>query len=208
VTNPSAYRNPSFAYRRGALWIHYGYKQTDDGQHTAVQSSADPMECVLMNYSEAISKRVLEAILPNVTMEYRLAQSNGEYDFDLLHSDGTIAAVEVTASVVQTIAAIRSNRRGGSVLKAAICRKSWLIFPTKGASIDTIRRDADSQLVKLEQEGIKSFFCVNNEQFPIHSRRLLPTEHNGGRRCSFRHGADDTNRLPGWRRCSGCKYCH
>ena len=81
-----------------------------------------------MNYPEVISKRVLEAILPGATLEDQSAQSHGEYDFDLLYSDGTIAAVEVTAAVdealAETIAAVRSKKKGGSVIKATACRKS------------------------------------------------------------------------------------
>lgn len=118
-----------------------------------------------VRYSETIAKRVLEAALPGATMTYRLTQSNGEYDFDLLYGDGKEAAVEVTAAVDETMAringAIRNKRRGGSVIKAAVCRKSWMIFPARGASINYIRANADQQLRKLEQEGIDSFYCVS-----------------------------------------------
>jgi hypothetical protein len=118
-----------------------------------------------MNYSEAVAKRVLEAILPGATLVYRSAQANGEYDFDLRYSDGTVAAVEVTAAVDQTltetIAAVRSKKKGGSIIKATVCKKSWLIFPAKGASINTIRTAADGCLAHLEHEGIDSFHCVS-----------------------------------------------
>ncbi len=118
-----------------------------------------------MNYSEAIAKRVLEAILPGARLEYQSVQSDGEYDFDLLYSDGTIATVEITAAVdealEETIAAVRSKKKGGSVIKATACRKSWLIFPAKGASINTIRTAADGYLAKLEYEGIDRFYCVS-----------------------------------------------
>jgi hypothetical protein len=46
-----------------------------------------------MNYSEAIAKRVLEAILPGANLEYQPVQSNGEYDFNLRYDDGSFAAV-------------------------------------------------------------------------------------------------------------------
>lgn len=118
-----------------------------------------------MNYSEAVAKRVLEAILPGATLVYRSAQANREYDFDLRYSDGTVAAVEVTAAVDQTltetIAAVRSKKKGGSIFKATACKKSWLIFPAKGASINTIRTAADGCLAHLENEGIDSFHCVS-----------------------------------------------
>lgn len=119
-----------------------------------------------MNYSEAIAKRVLEAILPGANLEYQPVQSNGEYDFNLRYDDGSFAAVEVTAAVdktlTETIAAVRSKKKGGSAIKATACKKSWLIFPGKGASINTIRADADCCLAKLEQDGIDRFFCVSN----------------------------------------------
>jgi len=118
-----------------------------------------------MNYSEAVSKRVLEAILPGASLVYRTAQAHGEYDFDLRYSDGTVAAVEVTAAVDQTltetIAAVRSKKKGGSIINASACKKSWLIFPAKGASINKIRTAADGCLAHLEREGIDSFHCVS-----------------------------------------------
>ena len=90
-----------------------------------------------MDYAEATAKRVLEAILPGAILVYRPVQSHGEYDFDLRYEDGIIAAVEVTAAVDQalaeTIASVRSKKKGGSVIKTTACRKSWLIFPAKGA---------------------------------------------------------------------------
>jgi hypothetical protein len=122
-----------------------------------------------MDYSETISKRVLETILTGATLKYRLTQSHGEYDFELNYRDGSEAAVEVTAVVdevlAQTIGAIRSKRKGGPLIRAAICKKSWMIFPANGASINNIRANADQQLAKLEQEGVDRFFCVRRD-FP------------------------------------------
>jgi hypothetical protein len=118
-----------------------------------------------MNYSEAVAKRVLESILPGATLVYRTAQANGEYDFDLRYSDGTVAAVEVTAAVDQnlteTIAAVRSKKKGGSIIEATVCKKSWKIFPAKGASINAIRVAADGSLAHLEHQGIDRFYCVS-----------------------------------------------
>src|ERR1700720_2077325 len=103
-----------------------------------------------MNYPEVVSKHVFEAIFPGAKLEYRAAQSNGEYDFDLLYADGTTAVLEVTSSVdqpqLETIAAIRSSKRGGPVLPATHCRKSWMIFPVKGARINHLRENADGNL--------------------------------------------------------------
>jgi hypothetical protein len=129
------------------------------------------MERILMNQSEAISKRVLETVLRGTTMEYQADQSHGECDFDLLRKDGSIAAVEITAAVDEvlagTVAAIRSKRKGGSVFKAKACKRSWVIFPAKGASINKIRSCADLQLAKLEEDGIERFFWVSERSLSV-----------------------------------------
>ena len=116
-----------------------------------------------MNHAEAVAKRALEAILP-ATMEYQPEQSHGEYDFELRYHNGATGAVEVTAAMdqtqAQTSAAIRCKKNGGSVIQPRRCAKSWMIFPTMGASIRKIREAADEYLFRLEQEGIENFSCV------------------------------------------------
>lgn len=114
-----------------------------------------------MNDSEAIAKRVLEAILPGARLEYKPVQSNGEYDFHLRYADGTVAAVEVTAAVdkdlLDTVAARHGKRAGGPVIQAVFCKKSWVIHAAKGPSFPGIRKNADQFLAKLEGEGINGF---------------------------------------------------
>ncbi len=118
-----------------------------------------------MNHAEAVAKLVLESVIPG-TMIYHLEQSHGECDFELRYRSGATAAVEVTASAdqeqLQTIAAIRAEKKGGSSLRATKCEKSWLIFPAKGARIDKIRAAADERLSRLEKRGIDKFSCVRN----------------------------------------------
>ena len=118
-----------------------------------------------MNYSEMVSKGVLEKVLPGAILNFRLIQSHGEYDFDMRCPDGTAAAVEVTAAVdeilMNTVGAIRGKRAGGSVLKAVACKKSWVVFPAKGASIPSIRTEIDRALAELEREGIEGFSWVS-----------------------------------------------
>jgi hypothetical protein len=118
-----------------------------------------------MNHAEAVAKLVLENVIPG-TMIYQLKQSHGECDFELRYRSGAIAAVEVTASAdqeqLQTIAAIRDEKKGGSSVRVTKCKKSWLIFPAKGARIDRIRAAADERLSRLENEGIDTFSCVRN----------------------------------------------
>lgn len=121
-----------------------------------------------MRFSEAVAKRVLETILPGASLSYRPEQSHGEYDFHLQYEDGATAAVEVTAAVdealAKTASAIRNERRGGPVIRATLCKRSWVIFPTRGACINGIRRDADQHLAKLEREGIDSFYCTSGSR--------------------------------------------
>jgi hypothetical protein len=118
-----------------------------------------------MNYAEVVTKRVLEAAFQDAVLNYRPAQSHGEYDFDLRYSDGTIAAVEATAAIdevlASTIGAIRNPRCGGSTIAATKCKKTWVLFPIRGANIRRIRADADDHLAKLESEGIDSLFCTS-----------------------------------------------
>jgi hypothetical protein len=121
-----------------------------------------------MNHAETVAKRVLERILPG-TMEYQPEQSHGEYDFELRYHSGTTAAVEVTASMaqeqLQTIAAIRNKKKGGSSIPAKKCKKSWAISPAQGARIDKIRQAADEHLSRLEQAGIKKFSWVRDGHY-------------------------------------------
>ena len=118
-----------------------------------------------MDHAETVAKRVLEVILPGL-MEFQPLQSHGECDFVLRYHSGTVAAVEVTSSIDQiqaeTIAAIRSRKKGGSSIRATKCKKSWLIFPANGANIDKIRGTADEYLFRLEQSGIETFSWVSD----------------------------------------------
>jgi hypothetical protein len=123
--------------------------------------------------SEAIAKLVLEAVLPGAKMAFRSEQSHGEWDFDLRYANGTVAAVEVTASVDQDqarmSARIRDKRKGGSSIAATKCKKSWMIFPTKDADINIIRAEADEYLSALEQAQVQSFSFL--EAFTFRSYR-------------------------------------
>ena len=118
-----------------------------------------------MDIAEGVAKRVLEAIIPGANLEYQSVQSKGEYDFHLHYADGTVAAVEVTAAIDQRhlgmLASIYDPRKGGEIIRPTACKKSWIIFPAAGASINQIRANADRYLAKLEKEGIATFFWVS-----------------------------------------------
>ena len=94
-------------------------------------------------------------------MEYRSDQSHSEYDFVLHYPNGTTAAVEVTESAdqlqKQTSAEIRNKKKGGPVVEAQKCQKSWHIFPMANANISKIREKVDEYLSLLEQAEIERF---------------------------------------------------
>ncbi len=94
-------------------------------------------------------------------MEFRSDQSHMEYDFDLHYPDDNVASVEVTSSrnriLTQTNAEIFNKKKGGTVIKAAKCKKSWRIFPSPGAQIKEIRKKADEYLARLEADGLEEF---------------------------------------------------
>jgi hypothetical protein len=111
-----------------------------------------------MDHAERIAKLVIEAVLPGAKVEFSNSQSDGEYDFELCYPNGSIAAVEVTSSVDrlqrETSVAIRKH---GSIIQANECKKSWMIFPRKGARIITVTNKADEYLAKVEQAGLDTF---------------------------------------------------
>jgi hypothetical protein len=55
------------------------------------------------------------------------------------------------------MAAIRDKRKGGSVIPAVKCKRSWMIIPVKGAPIQKIRQNADDYLSRLEADGVERF---------------------------------------------------
>jgi hypothetical protein len=118
-----------------------------------------------MNYSEAISKRFIEAVLPGSRMDYNTAQAHGEHDFNLHFNDGTIAALEVTSCVdgtaASTVAAIYNKKRGGSEIAATKCKKSWVVFVASGVSVNRVREHIDEYLSRLESAGVDRFYLYD-----------------------------------------------
>jgi hypothetical protein len=113
-----------------------------------------------MDFAERTAKTVLEAVLAGAKLTYRVDQSDGEYDFDLLYSDGRVAVVEVTTSLdhrqAQISAAIQSKKKS-PMIAAFHCKKTWMITPLQNARINIIREEADRRLAALEEAGIDEF---------------------------------------------------
>ena len=114
-----------------------------------------------MDYAECLARRLFEHVLTGSRMNYRLSQSRGEYDFDLVYSNSGNAAVEVTTTIdsalQETWRQILNKRKGGGVIPAKHCKKSWSITISSGTRVDPIRRKADEYLAAIEHAGISSF---------------------------------------------------
>jgi len=114
-----------------------------------------------MDHAELLAKRLFEHVFTGSRMDYRLSQSNGEHDFDLVYSDGSEAAVEVTMTVDQvqqeTWRQVLDGRKGGGVIQAKCCKRSWSISISSSTRIDPIREKVDGYLAAIEQEGLSSF---------------------------------------------------
>src|ERR1700694_886372 len=115
-----------------------------------------------MDRTERIAKAVVEHMILGSNMPDRPGEPGGVHDFDLRYPDGTIAAVEVTASTNQeindTVAAIESKRRCGRFLNARMCRNGWIVRPLADASINRLRTDLDAYLARIEAAGLTEFF--------------------------------------------------
>jgi hypothetical protein len=120
-----------------------------------------------MDHAETVAKRLLERVLAGAHMQYRAAQSNGEYDFDLYYPDGRVSAVEVTSSVDKTLEethdAIIDQKRGGRIIPTHLCRNSWHISPAVSARINRLRKEADGYLAAIETAGIEKFWGPTND---------------------------------------------
>jgi hypothetical protein len=114
-----------------------------------------------IRYEEAVTKHTLEYFLPGSRLVYRWSQSNGEHDFDLLHSNGRRSVVEVTSTVDATLQEtwrqILDKRKGGPTAATRLCNKSWHINFSSATRIDRIRRCVDKYLAAVESAGIARF---------------------------------------------------
>jgi hypothetical protein len=114
-----------------------------------------------MDYAELLAKCLFEHMFTGSRMNYHLSQSNGEHDFDLVYSDGTEAVVEVTMTVdreqQETWRQVLDRGKGGSVIRAECCKRSWSISICSRARVDPIRKKVDGYLAAIEQDGVSSF---------------------------------------------------
>lgn len=114
-----------------------------------------------MNHAEVVTKHALEAVLDGARLKYRLAQSHGEYDFDVQYADGRRAALEATASVdrqqLEMLAATKAKTNGKTAFEAVRCRNSWIVFAGASARIAHLRNNLDAYLARLELAGIDRF---------------------------------------------------
>jgi hypothetical protein len=103
-----------------------------------------------------------------------------EYDFDLRYPNGEVAAAEVTSSRNQfkTLinAKIYDKKKGGPVISAVKCKKTWIIFPIADPRIekviDKIRMKADEYLSKIEMDRLEKFDILRKHNSPESVRRI------------------------------------
>jgi hypothetical protein len=130
-----------------------------------------------MNHSEQIAKLLIEAMIVGARMQYRCDQSSSVHDFDLQYANGTVAAVEVTASVIEqmerTAATISDERKGGPFVRAKKCRNGWWVHPLPGANINKIRTHVDEHLAAIEAEGRHQFFAYTDANTSPAVARIL-----------------------------------
>jgi hypothetical protein len=130
-----------------------------------------------MDHAEKVARIILEAALPGAFMEFRPEQSNKEYDFYLRYPNGEVAAVEATASrnqfLAQTNAEVYKKKKGGPVIDAVECKKSWIIFLSRSAQVKEIRKNADKCLAELEAAGLESFSCYRDSSNPLECIRKI-----------------------------------
>jgi hypothetical protein len=121
-----------------------------------------------MDHAERVAEALFEALIPGARMEYRMAQSRGEYGFDLHHDDGRLSAVEVTSSVDQTLEethdAIIDESRGGPVIATHLCKNSWYIHLLTDTRISRLRKNADRYLAAIEDAGIEKFWGPTDDR--------------------------------------------
>ena len=130
-----------------------------------------------MNHSEKIAKILIEVIIVGGNMQYRPDQSSSVPDFDLKYADGTVAAVEVTASesaeIRRTTAAISDEKKGGPFVRAKKCRNGWWVHPLGDANINKIRTHVDEYLAEIEAEGRRRFFAYTDAVTSPAVRRIF-----------------------------------
>ena len=130
-----------------------------------------------MDHAEKVAKLILEASIPGAAMTFRCKQSNKEYDFNLRYPNGDVAAVEATSSrdqiQTQTNAEVYKKKKGGPVIDAVKCKKSWIIFLSTNPQVKQIRKDADKYLAELEAAGLESFSCYRDSSNPLECVRNI-----------------------------------
>lgn len=115
-----------------------------------------------MDHAESVAKHLVEKLIPGSKMHFQADQSHSVPDFDLHLPDGSVEALEVTASVdceaEETNAAIVDPKKGGFWIPTKLCKSDWHIHPARNARIGRIRKEADECLAQLEANGFDSFF--------------------------------------------------
>lgn len=122
-----------------------------------------------MDRAEELTKSIFEAVIPESRMRFRSQQSNGEYDFDLYVAGQHVGSVEATGSwdekAERTNARICARKKGGPVIKAKLCKKSWVVFPSPNVDdIKLMRKAVDKYLSVIEANEIERFWSPTDSR--------------------------------------------
>jgi hypothetical protein len=149
---------------------------------------------LVMRPTELLASRALAAAIPGAQLVPVLSQAHGEWDFDLIHPDGTTEPVEVTLATDEArervYAAIAGRRREGLAIPRVLARRDWLITPGERANIKRVRAGADALLAGIEAEGRQRFFAESDWAESAAVRRIYEE-------MNVEHGATLALRPPG-----------
>lgn len=126
---------------------------------------------LIQNDSELLAKRIVEAVLPNATMEYRECQHGDgslRHDFWLHRPNASKVALEVTS--VRDEDRIRTQKKlkeSHFTVPTDKCEWTWRVKVAPKTNFQELRQSLDACLADLESQGV--------EHLPSHSSLLEPS---------------------------------
>ena len=134
-----------------------------------------------MNTAERIAKCIIEAHRPGFEMRYRTKQSDGQHDYDLVHRERIVGAVECTMATDQAMLQMRARisnpQSGGEFVQAQQCKKGWSVHFTRNADPRLLRKCIDAYLAPIEAAGIAGFFSDVDAYKCPHIRKISADLH-------------------------------
>ena len=112
-----------------------------------------------MDYIEELAQRIVEAAMPDLSLQFNVDQSSSVADF-LVKENGEVTGVlEVTRSTVQDGEELREAiRKKGPFVKRKYCDSDWNIQLCESARVNKVRSRIDEYLRRIELAGMDRFF--------------------------------------------------